>query len=337
MTNDSNSNGWSFFAGIYDTTYIYWPLTLLGSYGSLNNLFVITILWSQQNAPQLTILKSLAFSDLSINLTFLALINFPSDYKVPVNFFGNLACSTFFSIFLIFALSAVSAWHLVWLTLDLYGGQGEFKWHKYFFVSKLRIRLSIVALWVLGFLTMNNDLWEYYVDSETQTCFFSWRSDKLRYIVGVEVLVLILVLPLGIMTWCYLGLFKTMHDAKKYYELRNNTITSVESDDAYKTTKKFLISMSVRTSVLLLVYLVTWTPAIIWLTNVFKITNDGIFDAWFNNLAELIPILNAAMNPILYGWSWFEFRDAVKLKFTNMCCRKTRSRKTRSENLDLDN
>ena len=319
MNQDNDPNGWSFYAGLFAGNYIYWPSLILGSLGSLNNSFVLLILFSQQQTPHLTILKSLALSDLGISLILLALIHTPIDFKVPNNFLGELCCRVYFSLFIPFALSATSAWHVVGLTLDIYGGQGNYKWHQFFYGSKLRTRLSICAFWILGFAIMSNNLWNYYVDPNTRTCFLTWKSNFLRYSVGSETILLIVILPLLVMICCYILLFKKVYDAKNFYKLRKDAIGSAENELFYnhKTANMFLFSVSFRTLLLLVVYSVSWMPTMtIWFSYVVKLSSIDIFDKWYSKTSEVLPFLNAAVNPILYGWSWFEFREAVRKKLT---------------------
>ena len=318
MNSSHDPNGWSFYAGLFTEDYLYWISLILCLIGSMANLFVVFVLFSQQQTPHLTILKSLAFSDLGNNLTMLVLINVPIDFKVQDNFWGELSCRIFFSLFILYALSATSAWHVVGLTLDLYGGQGNFKWHLFFFGSKLRIRMTILAFWVLGFAIMSHNLLNFYVDPEKKTCFLTWRSDFLRYSIGAETIFFIVILPLLLMICCYILLFKKLREAKNFYKLQI-TIGSVENEtlDNYKTARKFLFSASFRALLLLVVYSVSWIPTMtIWCSYVVKLSSIDIFDTWYNKIAEVMPFLNAAINPFLYGWSWFEFREAAKKKFT---------------------
>ena len=311
----SDLNGWSIYSGTYSKDYTYWPSMIFGVFGFMNNSFFLIILYSQQKTPHLTILKSMALADAGVSLTLIVLTNVPTTYKVPVSFLGNFACCVFFSTYISFSLSATSAWHLVWLTLDLYGGQSDCKWYQFLFGSKLRIRLSLLFLWVLGFVIMNNNLWNYYVDGETQTCYLTWRSDTLRHFLGIEKLILVVILPLGIMLACYFSLFKKLLEAKNYYRIKRDTIRSSENNQLHNAAKTFLKSMSIRTSLLLLVFLLSWIPTqIIWQGYVFKLVNNTVFQTWYGKTAEVMPFLNAALNPIIYGWSWFEFREAVKEK-----------------------
>ena len=320
MTDGNGKNGWGFFAGTYDKPYFYWPSLLLGIFGAVNNLFVLTVLINRQRTPHLTILKSIAFSDLGISLNLLVLLNCPDHFKLPENILGDLACPVFFSLYLVFALAATSGWHIVWFTLDIYGGQGNYNWHRLLFGSKIRIRLSLLFLWVLGFTIQNSSLWNYNIDRESHTCVLTWKSDAVRYVLsGALVLIFIIILPLVIMLWCYISLFKKLYHAKNYYQLKSETIQSLENEEKYKMVRKFLISSSCRTICLFFTYFVSWVPVvIIWLSFVFEFASDHLFDTWYNQIVEILPFLNAAINPILYGWSWFEFRDVVKAKFANI-------------------
>ena len=316
-----NPNGWSIYAGkgTYSGDFVYWPLTALGVFGFFNNLFVIIILYPSQSTPHLTILKSLASADFLQNILILLLINFPVSYKVPVNFFGDFICCVFLSSYLAFALFATSAWHVVWLTLDLYGGEGNYQWHNFLFGSKLRTRLSLILPWISGFLIMNNSLWNFYVDPESQTCFLTWRSDVLRFMLGSEELFFITLLPLGTMLWCYISLFKKIYDAKTFYLIKSDTINTKQNHALYKAAKKLLVTLSCRTTFLLLFYLVSWLPnQIVWQCYVFKIASDDIFETWYGKTTQVLPFIGGALNPILYGWSWFEFREAVRNRFQNL-------------------
>ena len=313
-----NPNGWSIYAGngTYSGEFIYWPLTALGVFGFFNNLFVIVVLYPTQNTAHLTILKSLASADFIQNLTILGLINFPVTYNVPVNIFGDFICCVFLSSYLAFALFATSAWHVVWLTLDIYGGEGNYEWHFFLFGSKLRTRLSLIIPWVSGFLIMNNSLWNFYVDPKSQTCFLTWRSDILRFMLGSEELVLIIVLPLGIMLWCYFSLLKRIYNAKTFYLIKTDTIQSSDNQALYNAAKKLLVSLSFQTSFLLLVYLMSWLPnQIIWQLYVFKIAEAAVFETWYGKTAQVLPFISAALNPIIYGWSCYEFRETARGRF----------------------
>ena len=263
MTDGNGKNGWGFFAGTYDKDkpYFYWPSLLLGIFGAVNNLFVLTVLINRQRTPHLTTLKSIAFSDLGISLNLLVLLNCPDHFKLPENILGDLACPVFFSLYLVFALAATSGWHIVWFTLDIYGGQGNYNWHRLLFGSKIRIRLSLLFLWVLGFTIQNSSLWNYNIDRESHTCVLTWKSDAVRYVLsGALVLIFIIILPLVIMLWCYISLFKKLYHAKNYYQLKSETIQSLENEEKYKMVRKFLISSSCRTICLFFTYFVSWVP-----------------------------------------------------------------------------
>ena len=190
--------------------------------------------------------------------------------------------------------------------------------------------MTILAFWVFGFAMMSHNLLNFYVNPKHRTCFLTWQSDFLRYFIGAETIFLIVILPLLLMICCYILLFKKLCHAKNFYKLQI-TIGSVENETLYnyKTARKFLFSASFRALLLLVVYSVSWIPTMtIWCSYVVKLSSIDIFDTWYNKIAEVMPFLNAAINPFLYGWSWFEFREAAKKNLQDDCIRILKSQLT---------
>ena len=217
-----------------------------------------------------------------------------------------------------FALTTTSAGHLVLLALDLHGSHDSHEWHKFLFDSKLRARLSISITWVLGFATSSNNLWSFYVDPETETCFLTWHSDFLRYMVRIVQIIRTIVLPLGTIAWCYFSLFRTLLEANKYYKLRNEAIHSCLNEPFHRAAKRHLVSLSIRTALLVLVCFVTWIPGgVLWVMYSFKILENDVFGTWYGKFVSFVPFFNSVVNPILYGWSWPEFRELLTAKVKN--------------------
>ena len=238
------------------------------------------------------------------------------------NFF---VCSQFKKTWLQLLFS--SLFSIVLITIDIYGGQKEETpggggWYQWFFKSKFRLRCLIVFTWFLGAVVEVHNAWSY--KGGNGNCTLNWHSKTVRYASGVNECLFLIVFPLLIMTICNVKLIRKMIQAKNYYKNKSEMFQTSNNGLKYQAIKKFLISCSIRIVAIMLVYIITWVPnQFIWYSYLFEFTSQGanIFRSWYGHITQFLPFFNAALNPILYGWSWFEFRNLAVNRFYRLCCR----------------
>ena len=122
--------------------------------GIVNNTFVLFILYKFQRTSHLVFLKSLAVTDLCLNISFffLPILSF-SNFTIPENFGGDVLCRTYLSSFLVNFLGVASALHVVILAVEFYGSSFATNWYAIFFGSKFRVRLVVAITWFISIYT----------------------------------------------------------------------------------------------------------------------------------------------------------------------------------------
>ena len=220
-----------------------------------------------------------------------------------------------------FRFSAVSCWNIVLITIDIYGGQKHEStsgWYNSLFIRKWRLRFLILLTWVFGFSVMIHNVWCY--SERDRKCVLNWYNDALRYGSGIIQCTYLIILPPVIMITCYGKLLFKLIDAKRYYNARREVYPGQKTEMEYQTIKKFLSSSRIRIAAILAVYLLTWIPnQCIWYSYLFGFASPDIFQSWYGHITQFLPFCNSALNPVIYGWSWFEFRH-VALRRIHACC-----------------
>ena len=314
----ADTGGWGTYSEswVYADGFLFYFALVVCACGLLNNAFVLFILWEKQELTQFRILKSMAFTDLCANLVMIYLVIFP-DKPLPGGFWGDLLCGVIFSQYLLFSLSAASAWQIVLLTFDLYGAQVQPVIYTKLLGTRVKTFIVVVFSWVLGFYSMINDTWSFF--SEQGQCHVIWRPQGVRLWTEIQQIILTIPLPLGIMLWSYFKLFSHLREEIRHHGDRAELAPSSRVRQCLL--KGLLRTLSVRTAFLLFVYIITWIPhQTFWSIYILgsSPTSTTILDTWYGVASHFPPVFNAALNPILYGWSWFEFRNSAWHKLANV-------------------
>ena len=307
----------------------FWCMLAGGAFGIIMNAFIYFVLFSTSNLTNhLRVLKNLAFTDMLQNLGMIAQICYPAKAGIPDGIGGQIICRIYLSNFLVLTLTCASSWLVVFLTMELLGaskGDLKPKWYTFLFGTKCRIRCLLVFSWVLGLVILNDSPFNFYIrkrDGEVQCVLGCTDFKFLKYIGLVLQISLVMIIPLIIVFVCYFKLFRETAMAKRHHEGRRDF--DPQSEFLYQCAKSFMRSLCIRLTLIVTFYILAWVPnQIFWYVYVIGNANikleEKLMQHWFDQLVQLTPLVNCALNPFLYAWTWFEFRGIVVPKLKRIC------------------
>ena len=308
--------------------YLFWCLVSAAVFGVAMNAFIYINLSITQNLNyHLKLLKSLTFTDSIQNLLFIAQISYPNTKGLPEGIVGDLLCRVYLSSFLVLTLTAASSWLVVLLSLELYGSSIDFhkpKWYKLMFKTPNRIRFLAVFCWVAGIFIMVDSPFNFYTDGDK--CILGEKSDHFsKYIGATMQLLLLIVFPLILIFSSYFKLISRTKEAMIFH--RNWRQLAPGSEFNYLQAKKMIWTLYKRLAIIVVFHILAWGPnQLFWWVYVSGVVNldRRLLGYRYDQLIQLSPIINCALNPIFYGWTWFEFRDIIvpRLRKIFPCCRR---------------
>ena len=293
----------------------FWCMLIGGIFGIFMNAFIYFVLLAAKNLTNhLRVLKSLAFTDMLQNIAIVAQVSYPASAGLPNGTFGEILCRFYLSSFIVLTLTTASSWLVVFLTMELFGAsKADLKpwWYTFFYGTKVRIRCLFVFSWFLGLVIMFDSPFNFRMNDD-KCVLGTDRLEYLKYIALGLQFSLVMVVPLLIVLGCYLHLFWETTMAKRHHEGRRDF--DPHSEFLYQCAKTFMRSLCIRLTLIVISYTLAWVPnQIFWYVYVVgnTILEDHILNYSFNQVVQLTPLINCALNPFLYGWTWFEFRGIV--------------------------
>ena len=180
--------------------------------------------------------------------------------------------------------------------------------------------------------TAFNRLWNFH--QEGGICYLDWKWRISRWFNGVEEIFFVLGLPVLIMIYCYWQIVKRLREATRFYKAK--MVIDPTAKFEYQNVTKFQRTVIWRTSFIFAVYLLTWMPiqALYFYTlcSVPK-TPRELQERYRFLTAQFLPMINSALNPIVYSWTWFEFRNAY-FKIWFQCCPKRQNNPIKSVSME---
>ena len=246
---------------------------------------------------------------------FIVFYRFFAQLRFPEGIVGDLLCRVYLSSFLVLTLTAASSWLVVLLSLELYGSSIDFskpKWYKLMFKTPNRIRLLSLLCWVAGILSVMETI--FYFKAENNFCVLPVKKVKFwKYIIAFVQFVFLIVVPLSLVCLSYFKLINRTKEAMIFH--RNWRQLAPGSEFNYHQARKMIWTLFKRLAIIVVFHLLAWVPnQLFWWLFISGVVHPDsrLLGNRYDQLIQLSPLMNCALNPILYGWTWFEFRDIMK-------------------------
>ncbi|XP_041366124.1 probable G-protein coupled receptor No9 isoform X2 [Gigantopelta aegis] len=187
--------------------------------------------------------------------------------------------------------------------------------HKYYSITRPfsdsiqlnKVVLMMAATWIwagiMGTITISGLNYVYYKPGTSQ-CGPSYPHDIKGYIHHGVTQVTCIFIPLSIMVFCYVRMFKEIREHSKRLQL-NSTL---EKDVVLSQQKRVAITLFI----VLACFVLCWIPYHIYASYVSYRKDKAHFSEFVNPLAYMLGYMNSAFNPIIYAFRSPSFREGYK-------------------------
>ena len=214
---------------------------------------------------------------------------------------AEFVCKFWISRYPLWALGVASTANLIYLTMERYVAVFHPIAYRNRF-TPLVAKLIALLPWIIGVL---HELpWAMSHGVNEDSCSHQWWSDKIGFVIGVVVPINHYVLPLLIMVFVYIRIFKKLRSggpATRSKDGKGNkeTLTSRASRNVIKT--MFVVSLT---------YLICWGPNEV----LFFYNNMGGYVDWNGVLyyyTVVSALCNMCVNPFIYTFHYQDFRTKL--------------------------
>ena len=280
----------------------------------IGNFLVIAVVYRRRELRRTE--THIFIVNLSLTDIFVALLCMPFSMITAVTqkwVFSNVLCqlngilNVFFLLTSILTLTAIS--------IHKYIGVVQPTKRKIF--TRKSTIIAVVWVWLQALLTALTPIfgWNAYehIRGRTQCSVKVPRDNKLSELTNCLFIIITgFVIPLGIMSFSYLKIFKTVQIHTK--RVRSHSFG--EEQSAFLNERKIIITLFI----ILAVFLACWTPFSI--LTIYATLAGSELSKYFSVAAYWLGFLNSAMNPMIYALRTREFRQGYRQIFGILlpCC-----------------
>ncbi|XP_072174572.1 allatostatin-A receptor-like [Diadema setosum] len=277
--------------------------------GVTGNGLVVVIIYERFSVIRSTdvLIGALAISDL---ITSIFVFPIPWARRVPGTILGHAYCKLLYPSFILWLCITASTYILMAICIERYLAVV----HPLLFtriVSKRRVSLVVVLIWIITFAQVSYTLFTYRYDYNINYCGSAIKTEAGKIAQAYYAFIIRLVIPVATMLITQLLIARSLRQQSKQF--RQMTRES-KGETFHMLARNRIIKMML---IVVLVYIVAWTPnQIAYLCFNLGYISSSYRGSPLHRILTVLGFYNSCANPIIYTWKHPLFRAAVKDLFT---------------------